>query len=89
MSSPVRKTRWRSVQIPFNEPVVNKYDDNELEVVKLRESRLDMSRVVLYYPADDPNRTCLDLDTGEIITIRASMTDTRKLIEATPLPPPL
>lgn len=81
MSTPIREARWRWVDIPFTEPPANEYDSNEETVVKLRKSRLDMSRVVLYYPADDPGRVILDLDTGEMITIHGDMNYAQKIIE--------
>lgn len=65
----------------FIAPAENEYDADEEPVVKLRKSRLDMSRVVLYYPADDENCVCLDLDAGEYITIRGDMDSVQKLIE--------
>ena len=81
MSTPIREARWRWVQIPFTEPIKNEYDPDEEPVVKLRKTRLDVSRVVLYYPADDPNRVCVDLDTGEIVTMRGDMDSAQKMIE--------
>lgn len=83
MSHPSREARWRWVQIQFAEPPENEFDPNEEPVVKLRKSCLDMSRVVLYYPADAENRVCLDLDTGEIIIIRGDMLYAQKIIEPT------
>ena len=84
MSSPIRQARWVWFQIPFTEPPKNEYDDEEEVVVKLRRSRLDVSRVVLYYPGDTANRVCLDLDTGEIVVVQGTIDAVQTIIESEP-----
>lgn len=48
-------------------------DDNDEEIVLIKDARISYDKIVLYYPSDNPNRSILEVGNGSENALSVAM----------------